>query len=440
MPGDLEETGEESDLGTDWAAARAAMERAIGSVRNHVEEIARETRERRHEQRELEEQARVLHERKMTVYEDAEAGPLDELRFPPGLERDGSDSEATGIFHSSEPTTETLVEEPDQETEDLAVEHPEKITESAETREFQEVDPVSREEPVATKEPAIVPEEPVIGPDQPQVDNEEPEEEDTTNSDEEQASEASEEAASDPQDAPDVTEEYPSLLDQAPPAPSGHLPTLLEEASDTHSELLSSSLEFPRPDTPHPTIDDPRLASPVPFPLTNEHEDQGYGTQDDEDRTAQASQRGPGKRVHWGGVEAQVTYERPQEEEDQHAEENSPPFSRLLLPAPPTPPAPAPVSVPPVPVSVPTAVAQRDARPERSARIPGPLRRAAMPPALQKPMRKFGHGVYTVTDVRWGMALDLSSADNRSPIAFGSHGWENQQVSARLYIFFPFLL
>ncbi|KAH9032226.1 hypothetical protein EDB85DRAFT_1827446, partial [Lactarius pseudohatsudake] len=36
-------------------------------------------------------------------------------------------------------------------------------------------------------------------------------------------------------------------------------------------------------------------------------------------------------------------------------------------------------------------------------------------------------GLYTVTDVRWGMALDLSGADNRSVIAFGSHGWENQQ-------------
>ena len=51
-------------------------------------------------------------------------------------------------------------------------------------------------------------------------------------------------------------------------------------------------------------------------------------------------------------------------------------------------------------------------------------------------MQKFEHGVYTVTDIRWGMALDLSSADNRSPVAFGSHGWENQQVSARLS-FFP---
>ncbi|KAI9450383.1 hypothetical protein BJY52DRAFT_1125963, partial [Lactarius psammicola] len=38
-------------------------------------------------------------------------------------------------------------------------------------------------------------------------------------------------------------------------------------------------------------------------------------------------------------------------------------------------------------------------------------------------------GLYTATDVRWGMALDLSGADNRSLIAFGSHGWENQQAS-----------
>lgn len=430
MPGELDETAEEqSSLRTDWATARSAMERAIGSVRNHVEEIARETRERRHEQRALEEQARVQHERKMTIYEDAEAGPLDELRFPPGLGlgRDGSESEATSIFHSSEPTTETLVEvdEPDQATEELAVEHPEKITESVETREFPEVDPVSWEEPVAVNEPAIVPEEPVVGPVQPQVAIEEPEEEDT-NVDEEQVSEEAAPVLV-PQDAPVVTEE--NLLDQVPHVPSGRLSTLLEEASDTHSEHLSSSLEFPRPDTPHPALDDQRVPSPVPFPSTGEHEDQGYGTQDDEDRTTQASQRGAGKRVHWGAVEAQVAYEGPQEEEYQQAEENSPPFSRLLLPAP----TPAPAPVPPESVSVPTAVAQRDVRPERPTRIPGPLRRPVMPPALQKPTPNFTHGLYTVTDVRWGMALDLSSADNRSPIAFGSHGWENQQVSARLY-------
>ena len=61
MPGELEETVEEqSNLRSDWAAARAAMERAIGSVRNHVEEIARETMERRHEQRALEGEAQAV--------------------------------------------------------------------------------------------------------------------------------------------------------------------------------------------------------------------------------------------------------------------------------------------------------------------------------------------------------------------------------------------
>jgi len=75
----------------------------------------------------------------------------------------------------------------------------------------------------------------------------------------------------------------------------------------------------------------------------------------------------PAKHVHWGGVEAQPAYQQPQDDED-HAEEpeQSPPFSRLLLPPPP--PAPAP---------------QRDARPERATRIPA---RRAMPLALQKPI------------------------------------------------------
>jgi hypothetical protein len=421
MPGELEGTPEEqSSLRTDWAAARAAMEHAIGSVRNHVEEIARETMERRQEQRTLEEEAQLQRDRKMTIYEDAETGPLDALQFPPGLEREASDSEAASLFHSSEPTTETLVEEPDQETETSAVGHPEKVTEMLETHEFSEVDPFSRGMPVNMKVLAVVPEEPVVSQEQSQVSIEESEEE---GADVDQA-QASQEAAPIPQDAPVVAEEHP--LDQVPLVPSRPLSTLHEESSDTQSELLSSSLEFPRPDTPHPTLDDPRVVSPVPFPLTSEHEDQGYGTQDDEERTTQASQRAPGKRVHWGGVEAQVAYVRPQDEED-NAEEHSPPFSRLLLPAPP--PLPAPV---PVPVQ---AVSQRDVRPERAARIAA-LPRRAMPPALQKRMRKFEHGAYTVTDVRWGMALDLSSADNRSPIAFGSHGWENQQVSAFSFFFF----
>jgi hypothetical protein len=52
-----------------------------------------------------------------------------------------------------------------------------------------------------------------------------------------------------------------------------------------------------------------------------------------------------------------------------------------------------------------------------------------IPPA-QKTMRKFEQGRYTATDVRWGMTLDLSGADNRSLIAFGYHGRENQQARA----------
>jgi hypothetical protein len=416
MPGELEGTPEEqSSLRTDWAAARAAMEHAIGSVRTHVEGIARETMERHQEQRALEEVARLQHERKMTIYEDAETGPLDALQFPPGLEREASDSEVASLFHSSEPTTETLVEEPDQEMEASTVGHPEKVTEKLAMHEFSEVGPFSRGMPVTVKELAIVPEEQVASPEQSQVSFIEESEEEGAEVDQAQASE---ESAPVPQDAPVVADEHP--LDQAPLVPSKPLATVHEESSDTHSEHLSSSFEFPRPDTPHPVLDDPRVVSPIPFPLTSEHEDQGYGTQDDDERTTQASQRAPGKRVHWGGVEAQVAYVRPQDEED-NAEEHSPPFSRLLLPAPP--PLPAPV---PVPVQ---AVSQRDVRPERATRIAAVPRRA-MPLALQKQMHKFEQGVYTVSDVRWGMALDLSSADNRSPIAFGSHGWENQQVSA----------
>jgi len=56
-----------------------------------------------------------------------------------------------------------------------------------------------------------------------------------------------------------------------------------------------------------------------------------------------------------------------------------------------------------------------------------------IPPA-QKTMQKFEQGRYTATDVRWGMTLDLSGADDRSLIAYGFHGRENQQARA---FFFP---
>ena len=410
MPGDIEEPTEDlSSVLNDWSAARAAMERAIGPLRDRVGEIGREARERFQEQRAVEEEVAAMHERKMTIYEDAEAGPLDELRFPPGLKHGVNETEVSLISHSSEPTTETLVEEPDHVTESPAEGSPEKVVASLETHESPEVDSFSREEPGTVKELDTIPEEPVVGPEpsesqvSSEVSSEEPEQE-AVALDEAQPSH---EVAPILQEAPLVSEERPIDQAPAPLIPSDHLSSL-EEASDTQSEHISSSLEFPRPDTPHPIFDDPRVTSPVPFPATNDHEDQGYGTQEDEDRTTQVSQRAPGKHVHWGSVEAQPAYERLQDEEDPAPEEHSPPFSRLLLPAP--------------SVTEP----QPDARPERAARLAA---RRAIPPPLEKPMRKFEQGVYTVTDVRWGMALDLPNGDNRSPIAFGSHGWENQQVS-----------
>ena len=402
-PGDLEAPSEDlSTVLNDWSAARAAMERAIGPLRDRVEEIGRETRERFQERRAVEEEVPVLHERKMTIYEDAESGPLDGMRFPPGLERGESETEVSAISHSPEPTTETLVEEPDQVTESPVEGSPEKVVAKLETHEFPEVDSISREEPGTVKELDVIPEEPVVGPEPSRVSSEEAEE--AIAFDEAQPSQ---EEGTTFQEAPLVSEERSIDQTPAPLIPSDHLSSF-EEASDTQSEHISSSLEFPRPHTPHPVFDDPRVTPPVPFPVTNDHEDQGYGTQEDDDRTTQVSQRAPGKRVHWGSVEAQPAYERLQDEEDQPPEEHSPPFSRLLLTAP--------------SVTEP----QPDARPERPARLAA---RRAIPPPLERPMRKFEQGVYTVTDVRWGMALDLSNGDNRSPIAFGSHGSENQQVS-----------
>jgi len=405
---------EHSSYRTDWAAARTAMERAITSLRDRAEEIARETMERRREQRAMEEEeARALHERKMTIYEDAEPGLFDEPHFPPGLERGGSESEISAIFHSSEPTTDTLVEEPEQVTgepdEEIDLE---KLVEELRVQEVQEVATVVvQEAPAPVEELAAVPEEPVqepaTSPEPSQVSIEEPMEEVVKVGEEAEEAEASQEAMPIVQEAPVVTEDHSP--DQVPLVSSEPTRNMLEEASDTQSEHLSSSVEYPRPDTPHPTFDDTRAASPIPFPVTSEPEDQGYSTQDDEDRVTKTSPRAPGKHVHWGGVEAQPAYTRPQEDEE-HAEElPSPPFSRLMLPAP------APAEPP------------RDLRADRAARLAA-ARRPAAPP-VQKENVKFQPGIYTTTDVRWGMALDLSGADNRSLIAFGSHGWDNQQVS-----------
>jgi hypothetical protein len=303
------------------------MERAIGPLR---EEIGRETRQRSQERRTIEEEIPVLHERKMTIYEDAEAVPVVELRFPPGLEGGVSETDVSTISHSSEPTTETLAEEPDQVTESPGEGSPEKVVVAKlETHESPEVDSISREGPGTVKELDVIPEEPVVGPEPSQVSYEESAQEDMSFDE----AQPSQEAAPILQDAPLVSEER--AIDQAPAPliPSDPLPSL-EEASDTQSEHISSSQEFPRPHTPHPIFYDPRAPSHVPFPVTNDHEDQGYGTQEDEGRTAQVSQRAPGKHVHWGSVEAQPAYEWMQDGEDQAPEEHSPPLSRQLLPAP----------------------------------------------------------------------------------------------------------
>jgi hypothetical protein len=40
----------------------------------------------------------------------------------------------------------------------------------------------------------------------------------------------------------------------------------------------------------------------------------------------------------------------------------------------------------------------------------------------------FSAGTYTLTNVKAGVALDLSGGDNQSVIAFSIHGGPNQQV------------
>ena len=97
--------------------------------------------------------------------------------------------------------------------------------------------------------------------------------------------------------------------------------------------------------------------------------------------------------MHWGGVKAQPMYELSCDGEADLAVEHSPSFSRLLLSA------------------TPPMEPEQEVRPERAIRL---TTRQATPPALQKPLWKFEQGVYTMTDVRWGMALDLSSVDNWS--------------------------
>ncbi|KAF8266942.1 hypothetical protein EI94DRAFT_1802336 [Lactarius quietus] len=206
-----------------------------------------------------------------------------------------------------------------------------------------------------------------MSPELSQVSSEEPAEEVAMVEEEAEEVEASQEAMPIVQETPIVPEDHSP--DQAPLISSDRPPSLLEEASDTQSDTLL-----------------PPSTSPVPFPVTNEPEDQGYGTQDDEDRVAHAESRAPGKHVHWGGVEAQAAYTRPQEDEEHTEEQPSPPFSRLLLPG----------------------------RCQLSHH--GFARRVA---SSSRALHRSGPPL--------GLSLDLSGADNRSLIAFGSHGWENQQ-------------
>ncbi|KAI0274171.1 hypothetical protein BGY98DRAFT_936034 [Russula aff. rugulosa BPL654] len=138
-----------------------------------------------------------------------------------------------------------------------------------------------------TRELDVVPEKPVVGPEPSQVSSEETEQGALA------FGEAQPYQAVVPilQEVLLVSEERPIDRSPAPLIPSDRLSSL--EASDMQSEHISPFLEFPRPT---PTLHLRRFSCKIarPFPVTNDHEDQGYGTQEEED---------------WGSVEAQPTYE-----------------------------------------------------------------------------------------------------------------------------------
>jgi len=105
----------------------------------------------------VEEEVPVLHERRITIHEDVESGPLNELRFPPGLEALSVGVSETGIStisHSPESTTETLVEnsDPDQVAESLAEVSSEKVLAKPETHDSPRIDFVPWEEPGPLRE------------------------------------------------------------------------------------------------------------------------------------------------------------------------------------------------------------------------------------------------------------------------------------------------
>ena len=201
--------------------------------------------------------------------------------------------------------------------------------------------------------------------------------------------------------------------EQVPLVSSDRPSSPLEEASDTQSENLASSLAVHRPDTPQPTLDDTRATSPVQFPVANEPEVQGYSTQVDDGRVAQTETRGLGNRVHLGGVETQPAYTRPQENEGRREEMPSPLFLPVPSPAEP----------------------RRGLCAEHAAWL-ATKRRPALP-TPQRANHKLEPGIYTATNLP---SLDLSGADNRSLTAFEphAHGSGNQHVSSALRLKLPF--
>lgn len=205
------------------------------------------------------------------------------------------------------------------------------------------------------------------------------------------------------QEATLIVQETPFILeDHSPYQPSfvssDWAPSLVEDASDTQSEHLTTFTDYLRSDTPHAILDDIHVASSTPFLVTDELEGQRYSSQDEE---AQSSPLAPGKCIPWGSVEAQLAYTHPQQEEEYTEELPSP---RALAPA-----------LPP-----------RVLRAERAARLAAAHRHVLSVP--QKVNRELKPGLYTATDAP---SLDLSGADHRSQIELSPHGWKDQQVSER---------
>ena len=338
----------------DWVAAQAAMERTLDSPRHRAEEVAKETMERPRKQRAIEEEAQPL------IYEDTEPGHSDE-HLASSLEFQHPDT--------PQPTLDDTL---------AALPVPFPVANEPEVQGYStQVD----DDSVAQTEPRGLGRHVDSG-----------------------GGEVQPAYNTLPQEDKEHTEEMPSapfsrLLPPAP-APAEPRRDLFAEPSDT----------------PHPSLDDARAAPPVPFPIPNEPEVQGYSTQVDDDPVAQIEPRGLGNDVHWGGMDTQPAYTRPQEDKG-HTE---------VMPSPLFLPVPSP------------AEPRWDLCAERGAWLA--TKRRPVLPTPQKASHKLEPGIYTVTNLRWEQPLDLSGADSRSLIAFEphAHGWENEQVSTALPLSLPF--